>query len=49
MGTDPASDCGSVNAPGISQSTLIAGSIVFAFIVFITMRGSLSKYLAILV
>lgn len=32
----------------MSQSTIIAGVILFAFVVFITMRGELPKYLAVI-
>lgn len=32
----------------MSQSTIIAGVILFAFIVYITMKGELPKYLAVL-
>lgn len=35
--------------PGISQSNLIFGTMFLAFIVFITMRGKLPKYLDVLV
>ena len=32
----------------MSQSTVIAGALIFAFVIFITMRGELPKYLAVL-
>lgn len=32
----------------MSQSTIIAGVILFAFLIFITTRGELPKYLAVI-
>lgn len=31
----------------MSQSTIVFGSLIFAFLVFITVRGELPKYMAV--
>lgn len=33
---------------GVSQTDVIAGALLIAFVIFITVRGDLAKYLAVL-